>query len=160
MGGLKFPQQRIHNIERKLQGLAAAADDLTPIWPYVGNYLARVTRQQFSTKGRRSGDPWVPLAPSTLREKRLKGWPRSPLVRTGEMKGTLTSRPMEVEVYNRRTAEFGTNNKKAVWQHFGTFRNGKRHIPPRRIVAVTDFDRVQIARIIKRHLDKKSGIRP
>jgi phage gpG-like protein len=151
-GALTFPERRLATLVKDIRGLANNATDLTPLWPKVGAYLSRMTRTQFATRGRRSGKPWKPLAPSTRREKERMGWPRSPLVRTGQLRQAYVGRPMEIEVYRKSTARFGSDLDKARWQHYGTYRNGKRHIPPRKIVVFTAGDIDHIADLIRKFL--------
>ena len=154
-GPLTFPERRLRKISKELAALAGNAADLTPVWPKVGAYLSRVTRTQFATRGRRGGKPWKPLAPSTRREKERMGWPRSPLVRTMELRNAYVGRPMEIEVYRPLSARFGSKLMKAIWQHYGIYRNGRPHIPARKIVVLTGDDVAHIEGLIIKHL--KSG---
>lgn len=151
-GPLTYPERRLRRMSLDLVKMAAAATDLTPVWPQVGAYLSRMTRVQFATRGRRGGKPWKPLAPSTRAEKARLGWPRSPLVRTGELKNAYVGRPMEIEVYRPHSVRLGSNLDKARWQHYGTWRNGKPHIPARKIVIFTKEDIDHIEGLIKKFL--------
>lgn len=157
---LTFDHRGFRDVQRQLKQLGQNARDLTPVWPLVGNYLARANRETFATRGSRLGRPWKPLAPSTQRDKLRGGWPRAPLVRTGALKFSLVGRPMAIERYRRQSASFGSDRNTAVWQDRGTHRNGKRHIPPRKLVGLTRDDKSNIFKLVKRHiLGRRTGLR-
>lgn len=158
--GITFDRRGFRDVARMLRQLGQNARDLTPVWPHVGNYLARANREQFATRGARLGKPWKPLAPSTQRDKARGGWPRAPLVRTGALKFSLVGRPMRIEVYRRQTASFGSDLDTAVWQDKGTHRHGRRHIPPRKLVGLTPDDKKNIYKLVRRHiLGRRTGLR-
>lgn len=124
-----------------------------PAWRAVGRYLAREVRKQFSTKGAHFGTPWKPLAPSTVAAKRRGGWPRQPLVRTGQLKRDFTSSPLDIERYEGSTAVFGASSDVAGWQQYGTKRNGRTHIPARIILKITPTMRREIRDILDQHIN-------
>lgn len=124
-----------------------------PAWREVGRYLAREVRKQFTTKGAHFGTPWKPLARSTIAEKRRNGWPRSPLVRTGQLKRDFTSSPLDIERYEGKSAVFGASSDVAGWQQYGTKRNGRRHIPARIILKLTPQMRQDVKDILDRHIN-------
>lgn len=151
---LIYPEYKLKEAARGLRGMGRRAVDISPVWPKVGAYLSRQTRIQFATRGARSGDKWKPLAPRTIQDKLRGGWPMAPLVRTHELKQSFVGRPMNVEVYYKNTAQFGSDLDKARWQHFGTFRHGRRHIPPRKIVVFTTADKAAIRQMIVDFINK------
>lgn len=124
-----------------------------PAWRDVGKYIAREVRKQFTTKGAHFGTPWKPLAPSTIAEKKRQGWPRQPLVRTGAMKREFTGSPLDIERYQGNVATFGASSDIAGYQHFGTKRNGRTHIPARVILKMTPQMRRDIKNILERHIN-------
>lgn len=63
--------------------------DFTELWERFADVLGDVERERFATAG--FGE-WPPLAPSTIREKTRLGFPLIPLVRTGTLERSLTSR--------------------------------------------------------------------
>ena len=146
-GGTNAARRRLNGVQRRVDYPDAA-------WKKVGAYLSREVRKQFMTRGANFGTPWRPLAPSTRAEKRRLGYPPAPLVRTGVMRRTFVGRPMQIEVYAGQVAFFGSASQVARWQHGGTFRNGRRHIPPRPILKVTPRVRKDIVRILDRHIKK------
>jgi phage gpG-like protein len=123
-------------------------------WRKVGRHIAKEIRKQFTSRGANFGTPWKPLAPSTIREKRRLGYPLAPLIRTGEMRREMTGNPMNVEFYEGRIATFGTNGMKAEWQHFGTDKNGKVHIPARPILKATPKLRREVKDIMDEWVKK------
>src|SRR5262249_15695179 len=62
--------------------------DLEPLWELVKPVAADVEEQQFATQGEGA---WPPLAESTIARKEAGGWPLDPLVRTGDLKESLTN---------------------------------------------------------------------
>lgn len=139
-------EAQLRKVAATLRGMDKRVDNLYPIWPKVGNIVARANARAFATKGASTGKPWRPLAGSTLAQKMRAGWPVAPLVRSGAMKREFTGRPMGIERYQPRQATFGASSQVAAWQQYGTHRNGKRHIPPRLIQRMNADDRAAIRR--------------
>lgn len=109
----------------------------TPAWPKVGVVMNKAVAKQFATKGAYFGTPWKPLTPRYLSWKLAHGFPRDILIMTGQMRGTLVSRPMNIEEYMGNRAVFGTSNQKAIWHHHGTRYRGQQVNPPRPILKAT-----------------------
>ena len=68
-------------VKARLDRVAAAADDLSPVWSELGRLFADRQRTVFATNG--LGDKWAAPAASTIREH------QSPLVDTGVMRSGL-----------------------------------------------------------------------
>lgn len=126
-------------------------------WKRAGRHIAKEIRKQFTSRGANFGTPWKPLAPSTIRDKKRNGYPLAPLIRTGEMRREFTGPQMDIEHYEGRIATFGSRSMKAEWQQFGTYRNGKRHIPPRVILKATPKLRREIRDIMDEYINKNIG---
>lgn len=139
---------------RRLDLLQRRTKNPTAAWKEVGALLSKETQRQFETRGANLGTPWAPLAPATIRQKLAQGFSRQMLVRTFAMKRGFTDRPMDIEVYAGRTARFGSSSKIAKFQHGGTMRGGKQHIPARPILKLTPHLRREIRKIVRRHLLK------
>lgn len=135
-----------------LTGLSTRAQDISPVWPKVGQFLSRVSRQQFATEGAFLGTPWKPLKPEYKVWKRRNGFGGKILVQTGSMKAGLVGRPMNIEQYFGNTAYFGTDDPKATWHHYGTHRDGKRVNPPRKIIRSTPYVKREVKSIINNYL--------
>lgn len=152
MPGVKFNHQANRRVILQLRGMQKRTQDLTTVWPSVGAYLSREIRRQFSTRGKHFNAAWKPLALSTRLQKRNAGFPRSPLVRTGALRRSFVGRPMDIEIYEKQSATFGSSLDTANWQQRGTRRNGKRHIPPRVILKSTPEQAQEVKRIITKRI--------
>lgn len=130
-----------------------------PMWPRVGRIISSNTRRQFSTRGAHFGTPWQPLKPEYLAWKLSRGYPRQILVMTGEMRGTVTGRPLDVEEYLGQKAIFGTSNQLAIWHHGGTRRNGKRVNPPRPILKATPGMADEIASVVADYITSRNRMK-
>jgi phage gpG-like protein len=138
---------------RQLRKYADRSEDVSAIWPKVGNVVARSVRRVFGTRGRSINEPWKPLAVSTRKQRLALGYGnRNPLVRSGELKSSFTSRPMSVERYKKDSATFGSNLELAVWQQYGTIVHGKRRIPPRTLLKLVASDREKIKNYVIKHI--------
>jgi len=147
--------------QKKLSDLRAMdrrASNPSAVWPKVGSYWRMAISRQFATKGAYFGQPWQPLKPGYALWKVSHGYSRNLLVQTGAMRASFISSPMSIEKYMGNTAVFGSTNQKAVWQHFGTHRNGKRAIPPRKIMVKTAKNTKDIQDIMAEYvLGRQSG---
>ncbi|UVF61449.1 hypothetical protein SEA_DALANDE_36 [Gordonia phage DalanDe] len=145
VGDTKPAQRKFERMKRRVQVPDRA-------WKRVGIYLSREVNRQFSTRGAQFGTPWKPLAISTKIEKRRLGFTPAPLVRTGRLKRGFTSRPMDIYETRGAVAKFGSSYKIAAYQHHGTRRNGRQHIPARPILKVTPVMRREIRDILERYI--------
>lgn len=150
MGGTDY--RAFRQAARKLRQMADRAENVTPAWPHVGSYLSKTANRQWATRGAWLGTKWKPLAASTRAEKRRLGFPAIPLQRTKTLRRQFTKRPMRDEVYTPKSAFFGSSSDLARWQARGTYRNGKRHIPPRPILIATERERHEIKGILTRYV--------
>jgi phage gpG-like protein len=141
-------------VKRRLEELGDRARSVEKAWPSVGSYLSRQVNQQFVTEGARFGKKWRPLKPEYRLWKMRHGFSRKILVKTGQLRREFTGRPMDIEEYKGNSATFGSSSDVAGWQHRGTFRNGKRVIPPRPILVVTKDIRVDVKRILLRYITR------
>lgn len=142
-------------VARHLRGVGNRAQNVLPVWPKVGNYLSSRVQRQFLSNGAQFNTPWKPLKPEYRLWKMRNGFGNKTLIMSGEMKRSFTGRPMDIELYSPQSATFGSSNQKAVWQHYGTRRNGKRVIPPRKILVLTREVRADIKDIVGRYILKE-----
>ncbi len=124
----------IRNIKVRIDLTSKRIKNPAPVWVKVGSYLAAVNRKQFATHGAYLGKPWKPLKPEYLQWKIKNGYSRKTLMQTGAMRLSFVSRPVAIEKYYKKSAVFGSDNRLAPYHQYGTFRNGKRAIPPRPIM--------------------------
>lgn len=131
---IKVDLAKIKNVSMEIEDMGKRANNLTPVWKSIGSYLSMANRKQFATNGAYYGTPWKPLKPEYLQWKIKSGYSKRTLVQTGAMKASFTSRPMSIEKYYPKRAEFGSSNRLAKFHQSGTRRNGKPAIPARPIM--------------------------
>lgn len=146
---LSINNATIRRIRRRIDRLGG---DFTPIGYKVGNAIARHNRKQFTMKGAYYGTPWRPLASATIKDKRLHGFRMAPLVRSGDLKAGVTVVPMSKMIFTATKGIYGTIERVAKWQHYGTRRHGRQHIPPRKIIGTNAAMRTEVIDIIRRHV--------
>lgn len=146
-GNLEYPTRQVDRIKRRI---SRSDVDMLKTGLKAGNIIQRHIRKQFATKGAWMGTPWKPLKPATIKEKRKLGFGNRMLVRTGDMKASLTKSPMDIEWFTHTRGTFGSDEMKAIWQHFGTRRRGKRAIPPRTLLKLTPALKTELLDLIRR----------
>ena len=152
--------RRGENVSVKVKGISNRVKRPAAAFKQVGSYIAASNRRQFATHGAYYGTPWKPLKPDYLQWKVRSGYSRRTLVMTGGMRASFVSRPMKIEKYYGDTAEFGSDHWLEKFHQYGTFRNGKRAIPPRPIMKKTPVMVKGVAGIIKAHvLGEKTTIK-
>lgn len=104
----------------------AALLDLEPLWELVKPVAADVEEEQFGSQGEGA---WPPLADSTIRRKESGGWPMDPLVRTGDLKGSLVD-PGRAADSGPRHLIYGTDVDYAAFHQEGTTRMPARQLIP------------------------------
>jgi phage gpG-like protein len=145
---------QVHNVDgvlRRFHSIASKSQDMTPVWPKVGSYLSNEVRQQFATQGLHFGTPWKPLTPAYARRKRKMGGGKI-LVLSGDLRRSFVGRPMDIEVYSKDRARFGSSRPTAIWHQKGTHRNGKRVNPPRPMMRVTKKVRSDVRKKMADHI--------
>jgi phage virion morphogenesis protein len=90
--------------------LAKFAGDASPLMAQIAGVMHDASMENFSQHGRPA---WMGLAPSTLKEKRKKGYSDDPLIRSGKLRTSITMR------YTATTAQVGTNLVYAAIHQFG-----------------------------------------
>lgn len=126
-----------------LDGIIAAAHDLSPAWPAVGKVFADRERRVFTTGQRR----WAPLAAGTLRRKTTG---RAVLINTGGLRADLAnSIPVKSD---RKSATFGARTVRA--RKIGTLhRYGTATMPARDpLPPVTGKERAALLAPIRDHI--------
>ncbi len=151
---------------RELQGHLSDRGMVT-VYREIGEDLAESTKQRFSTSTGSDGQPWKPLAESTVLGMiaRLRGAvgktgrltkkgaaavaSRKPLVDTGVLRDTIHYQPVPGGV------EIGTNRFAGEWDggaavhEFGSLDG---HIPARPFLGFSPEDKTTVLGIIDRHL--------
>lgn len=144
--------------ERELRFTGRRATQAKPLYEELGWFLSyRVVGEQFRTKGARSGEPWAPLAPSTIKRKGHADI----LEDTGDLRGSfMLWDPMNIYEATDDYLRFGSRVEHGIYHQLGTEeRRGQRHVqlqlfdtggrsgtPMRKIMDLTEGDRVHIVK--------------
>lgn len=136
MSGSEFSVRGDDDVRDRLQGLRDRARDLTPVWPAVGDVVADAVKRQFASDGAEFDTPWPALSPDYMAWKVKNSYSPDTLVKTGSLRDGLTSRPMAIERYGATEAEFGTDDKVAVYHTYGTRRGLPKRPPLKRTPAL------------------------
>ena len=148
------------DVSLELKSMAKRVKNPAKAFKQIGSFIAAANRRQFATHGAYLGKPWKPLKPEYLQWKIRSGYSRRTLVMTGGMRASFVSRPMAIEEYYGTSAVYGSDHWLAKFHQYGTFRNGKRAIPPRPIMKKTPKIVRGVTGIMKAHvLGKKVAIR-
>lgn len=136
---------------RGLSRFGDAARDFMPVWPEILQDFQRIEAEQFSSEGARAGKVWPPLSVS-YKEWKDKWFPGQPkLVLTGTLKMEMTegltveAEPLRLAMYPALRAEV------AGWHQKGTAR-----MPARKVVDLTEADKLGWIRMIQRYLVDKA----
>lgn len=135
-------------VARRLERFAARAEDASPLWHAITDYLQRIEQVQFQSEGKFSGG-WYPLAPSTVA---AKGHDRI-LYLTGRLWESLTGGNGDsIRVIEEDFMAFGTTVPYAGVHQHGTLRQGvgDGSIPQRRPVELSEGQRKSIAKRCQR----------
>jgi phage gpG-like protein len=119
---------------RELHAMRERVQDVRPAWDVVLTWWAERNVTNFRNAGKRWGAAWRPLAPSTLGEKLRLGYPPDILVRGGDLRRSLTMRPLGVEQLRPHDVEAGTNVSYAGFHQRGTKKMPKRQLVNARAV--------------------------
>lgn len=111
--------------------------------------ITSAVKKNFATQGAYSGEQWAPLKPSTIRDRKRRGFkPGPPLVRSGELKRAATM-PVFTSSPLKQRVTFNVNNAYASFQN-----NGTRNIPARPFFRLSEKDIEKIAGQIKKSLSR------
>jgi phage gpG-like protein len=132
---LRIESRDITRLRRRIGRMRERANDLIPAWEVTADWLADQQRIQFDTEGARWGQPWAPLAQSTLTGKLRRGEPPDILVRHSALERSLGIRTLSIERLAPRTMVLGTKVPYAHFHQRGTSRMPARILLDARPVA-------------------------
>ena len=116
-------------LERSFSRFADSIKDLRGAWMEIADDFRSGERQQFSSGGGFGSGGWASLAPATLSLKARHGYPADILVRTGELRRSLTQKGgQHVEDIQPLQLRIGTDVDYAIYHQKGTSRHPTR--PP------------------------------
>lgn len=118
----------------ELRRMALRAKDVSPAWDALLTWFSEQNMEQFLTRGARYNSDWPPLAARTVDEKLRKGFPLDPLIRTGRLAVSLTSRPLGHERITAHEVSGGTDVEYAIFHQRGTSRMPQRRLFDARVI--------------------------
>lgn len=137
----------VARVKRELRRMRRRARDLRPPFRAFSDVLRLHNEAVFQTEGAFAGKRWAPLTPAYAAWK-FRAVGALPILQLeGDLKRSLTNKPMDIERVNKLRAEFGTRDRKAVWHQFGT-----RHMPARPPVTVTKPLIHELERLVADHI--------
>lgn len=138
-----------------LTQLARHVDHLEPALTEIGDTVKASIQLNFREQHDPDGEPWQPLSPATLEQRRKKGTGAQMLRDTGLLNRSITYNADDTAV------EIGSDKIYANMMHFG----GKKSdyiwlwgdIPARPFVGVSEADRAEILALLRHHLELAVG---
>jgi phage gpG-like protein len=128
--------------DRKLMRIGARSVQAAPVLESVGFFLSRVEREQFDSQGSRSGRPWAPLAPSTVARKGHD----EILVDSGALRDSfIYGDSNNIWEVTNEFLRFGSSV-----EYGGFHQSGTEHMPQRKVMDLTEADKVAIVKSIQR----------
>ncbi len=139
-------------INRRFTRFVSSLTDLEPLIRQIVDTLEQRFAKAFATEGASSGSMWAPLS-AGYRAWKLRAYPgRGILVRTGRLRGSLTSGGGGgIRVITPRRGEIGTAVPYARYHQSGTSR-----MPARPVIRLSPADREEITRVVHRYLVRAS----
>ena len=136
-------------IASKLQAVAHAADDMSDVWPEVGDLFSSRQKSLFDKGGR---PKWKPLSPRYIMKRRNEGLSGRILVRTGLLRDAATSAtPAKT---SPKFAVFGPAGRTAP--HWVLHKHGTKRMPKRDpLPTFTKKERGQVRDLIAEHIVKE-----
>lgn len=143
--------QGVKQLDLALGLMGKAVKDLSPVWAEVDTYLRGAVGEQFSTVGRRGGTEWAKLSPKYKIWKDYFYPGRPILVRTGDLKASLTEFGGN-HIFRAERAGMGFGSR---IPYAGYHQSGTRTMPARPpIQMIQKKDGLAIAKIIQVYVHK------
>lgn len=135
-------------VSRRLERFAERADNATPLWFNIMQYLVGAEKRQFNSQGGTGSGGWAPLAQSTKDQKAAQGLDPRILHATLRLRNSLTSMGGgdAVRIVEDDFMAFGTTVPYAGFHQRGA------GVKQRRPVELTEGQRKTIAKRMQRWL--------
>jgi phage gpG-like protein len=135
-------------VDRRLEGFADRAQDMTKAWEAIRERYRDYEEQWFASEG--NGE-WSPLSPRYAKEK-ARRYPGKPILqREGELLESVTK--PDIDVIEPSYAIFGTSDPVA-----GYHQRGEGRLPVRRVIDIDETERVEWAKIVQRVLVEEDHV--
>lgn len=121
---LRYDRAAFNRARQKLVGMSERAQNVVPAWNVFLDWFTDGNRKQFGTQGKYWRTPWRELKPNSLASKRYAGWMGDILVRSGDLKRSVSDRPLGIERLAPHDMAAGTRNRYAAYHHKGAPRAG------------------------------------
>lgn len=125
MSGVDEVRLDINRMQRGVRNISEAS---IPIARFVGSEV----RKQINSKGAHMGTPWAPLKPSYLQWKIQHGFPRTILVKTGDLRKSFVRPSDLIESSYPDKITLRSKDFKAILHQ-----TGAGHLPTRPILKLT-----------------------
>ena len=125
---VKVDKRSLTQIKKKIKGIKERSENLMPAWNAVLDWWTHGNQQHFGTQGKRWRTPWKELNPHYLAAKRDDGWMGDILVRTSDLRRSLSDRPLPIEHITPHEVVAGTNVKYAHFHQDGTKKMHRRQL--------------------------------
>lgn len=139
-------------VDLMLSGLSRKIKNPRPFLQQVGDYIQKQTMRMF--RGPRAdrqmvrGITWAPLKPSTIKQKRAKGWTDRPLVADGKLMRDLSS-PGAIKI-SGKDLTYGSTIDYAKYHQEGTPKMARR-----KFVFLNKQDRAEITKLFQKFIRGK-----
>jgi len=133
-------------ISRELLRWGERAIRATPLWNSLYRDLVNIEKVQFLTQGQHGSGGWAELAPSTVRDKASRGYPPWILRATETLFKSLTVRGAtgQIKEIGPDFMRFGSDIPYGIYHQHGTV-----HMPMRKVIDLTELERVAIVKKIQ-----------
>lgn len=115
----RYDKAIFNRARQKLVGLSERSQNVRPAWDVFLDWFTDGNRKQFGSQGKYWGTPWKELSPAYLASKRADGWMGDILVRTSDLKRSVSDRPMGMERLGAHDMNAGTRISYAGYHHKG-----------------------------------------
>lgn len=138
-------------VSRELLRFGSRALDARPAWALIMDDMMDAAARQFDTEGQSGSGGWAPLAESTILEKNRLGFDLNPLIRTLELRDSLTepAHPMGIRFMSKDSLQFGSRVPYGPFHQRGTV-----NMPQRRPVDFTELERKQFLKQLQEYIVK------
>lgn len=133
-------------LSRRFQIAEDALKDWSGTFDEIGTDLVKTFQLNFAQQGSLLERPWAPLSPRTIEEKRRKGFPLDPLIRTGLMRDSFRKNSGKTFVM--------VDNPVAYFKYHQS-NKPRIKIPRRVMIALTQNMRNEIVKKFQKGLEKQ-----